>query len=100
MVVEPAVIPVTIPVLPIMATLGAELLHTPPVVVFDKAIVLPAQTVAMLTIGPRLGNAEFAALIPGIITYAPLPLNKVSPVALTTNFREPELREYGTLIIC
>ena len=44
MVVVPAVTPVTIPVVPIVATAVAELLHNPPVVASVRVVVLPTHT--------------------------------------------------------
>jgi hypothetical protein len=57
MVAVPAATPVTTPVLPTAATPAALLLHTPPAVAFDKAVLLPAHTLAVPVMAPALGNA-------------------------------------------
>jgi hypothetical protein len=57
MVAVPATTPVTTPVPPTEATPVALLLHVPPAVAFDNAVVLPAHTVAVPVIVPALGSA-------------------------------------------
>ena len=52
----PAVTPVTIPDMPIVATAVLLLLHTPPVVVLLNVIVAVAQTIAVPVIVPATGN--------------------------------------------
>jgi hypothetical protein len=50
----PAVIPVTIPVLPTVAIEGLLLLHTPPVAVLESAIVLPTHRLDGPVMAPAL----------------------------------------------
>ncbi len=56
MVAVPAATPLTMQVLPTVATPVAPLLHTPPVVAFDNVVVLPAHTVAVPVIVPPDGS--------------------------------------------
>ena len=56
MVAVPAATPVTMPVLPTVATVVAVLLHAPPVVASPNPVVAPAQTVAVPVIVPADGN--------------------------------------------
>ena len=54
----PAATPVTIPVLPTEATVGALLLHVPPPVISLKVIVWPTHTLA----GPVMGAIAFTVI--------------------------------------
>ena len=56
MVAVPADTPVTMPVLPTVATVVAVLLHTPPVVASLNPVVAPAQTIAVPVIVPADGK--------------------------------------------
>ena len=56
MVAVPAVTPVTIPDVPIVATAVLLLLHTPPVVVLLNVVVEVAQTIAVPVIVPATGS--------------------------------------------
>ena len=47
----PAINPETIPSVPIVATLGIELLHTPPGSVSDKVVVAPTQRLSTPVMG-------------------------------------------------
>ena len=56
MVAVPADTPVTVPVVPTVATVVAVLLHAPPVVASLNPVVEPAQTVAVPVMVPADGN--------------------------------------------
>ena len=56
MVAVPAATPVTMPVLPTVATVVAVLLHAPPVVASLNPVVDPAQTIAVSVIVPADGS--------------------------------------------
>ena len=56
MVAVPAVTPVTIPDMPIVATAVLLLLHVPPVVVLLNVVVAVAQTIAVPVMVPATGS--------------------------------------------
>jgi hypothetical protein len=69
MVTVPVVTPVTIPVLPMVATAVLLLLHTPPVTAFANVIVAPVQTVEGPVIVPALSEAPMFTVL--VVTDVP-----------------------------
>lgn len=87
----PVVIPVTIPVVPIAATMGLLLLHAPPGVGFVKATDEPAHRVAVPLTAPGgmltvtvLVVAQPAAVVVYVMVAVPAVIPLTMPVALPT----------------
>jgi hypothetical protein len=72
MVAVPAVTPVTVPVLPTVATPVAVLLHAPPVAASVKPVVEPAHTIAVPVMLPADGNGLTVTVV--VAAAVPQPL--------------------------
>ena len=72
MVAVPAVTPVTVPVLPTVATAVAVLLHAPPVAASVKPVVEPAHTVAVPVMLPADGNGLTVTTLVAAVVPQPL----------------------------
>ena len=72
MVAVPAATPVTVPVLPTVATVVAVLLQAPPVVASLNPVVAPAQTIAVPVIVPADGSGLTVTTLVAAVVPQPL----------------------------
>ena len=68
----PGAIPVTVPVLPTVATEVFELCHTPPGVTSSSAVIDPTHTVGVPVIGAEVGKTPTETTIVAIAEPHPL----------------------------
>ena len=74
MVTTPAAIPITIPLLLIVAMFTSLLLQVPPAVVFTRVVTLPTHTLGLPVIAVTVGSDFMVALVATLFTQPPTPV--------------------------